>query len=111
MESFQCSKGSAREALKALELEGLVSTRSGPRGGDESAVRSWMHEQMCDAEHPMTALEGQASPHCLLEFDQQPLKTPQSNVEGGLLPIAIGIYITSEGRHIPLWRAVAGSSA
>ena len=33
MESFQCSKGSAREALKALEVEGLVSTRTGPSGG------------------------------------------------------------------------------
>ena len=33
MESFQCSKGSAREALKALEVEGLVNTRTGPSGG------------------------------------------------------------------------------
>jgi hypothetical protein len=28
-----------------------------------------MHEHMCDAEHHMTALEGQVSPHFLLEFD------------------------------------------
>ncbi|AZF64863.1 Transcriptional regulator, GntR family [Pseudomonas sp. LBUM920] len=39
------------------------------RAGDERAVRSLMHEPMCDAEHHMTALEGEISPHCLLEFD------------------------------------------
>jgi len=32
-------------------------------------VRSLMNEHMCDAEHHMTALEGQVSPHFLLEFD------------------------------------------
>lgn len=30
---YQCSKGTVREALKALEVEGLVCTRTGPGGG------------------------------------------------------------------------------
>jgi DNA-binding GntR family transcriptional regulator len=39
------------------------------RAEDEATVRSLMHEHMCDAEHHMTALEGEVSPHFLLEFD------------------------------------------
>lgn len=33
MEQFQCSKGTVREALKSLEVQGLVSIRTGPNGG------------------------------------------------------------------------------
>lgn len=33
MELFACSKGTIREALKSLEVQGLVSVRTGPRGG------------------------------------------------------------------------------
>ncbi|WP_286788470.1 MULTISPECIES: FadR/GntR family transcriptional regulator [unclassified Pseudomonas] len=33
MERFGCSKGTVREALKALEVEGLVIMRTGPSGG------------------------------------------------------------------------------
>jgi GntR family transcriptional regulator, transcriptional repressor for pyruvate dehydrogenase complex len=60
MESFQCSKGSAREALKALEVEGLVSTRTGPTGGAylnqagtepaSRALRNYLHFQHLDGE-------------------------------------------------------------
>jgi len=60
MESFQCSKGSAREALKALEVEGLVSTRTGPSGGAylnqagtepaSRALRNYLHFQHLDGE-------------------------------------------------------------
>ena len=60
MESFQCSKGSAREALKALEVEGLVNTRTGPSGGAylnavgtepaSRALRNYLHFQHLDGE-------------------------------------------------------------
>ncbi|AZD03099.1 FadR/GntR family transcriptional regulator [Pseudomonas chlororaphis] len=60
MESFQCSKGSAREALKALEVEGLVNTRTGPSGGAylnqagtepaSRALRNYLHFQQMDGE-------------------------------------------------------------
>ncbi|MFP3979048.1 FadR/GntR family transcriptional regulator [Marinobacter sp. KMM 10035] len=33
MEQFQCSKGTVREALKSLEVQGLISIRTGPNGG------------------------------------------------------------------------------
>jgi DNA-binding FadR family transcriptional regulator len=33
MEQFDCSKGTVREALKSLEVQGLVSIRTGPNGG------------------------------------------------------------------------------
>lgn len=33
IERFDCSKGTVREALKALEVEGLVVSRTGPGGG------------------------------------------------------------------------------
>lgn len=33
MDLFACSKGTIREALKSLEVQGLVSVRTGPRGG------------------------------------------------------------------------------
>ncbi|HET8848401.1 MAG TPA: FCD domain-containing protein [Marinobacter sp.] len=33
MEQFECSKGTVREALKSLEVQGLVSIKTGPNGG------------------------------------------------------------------------------
>ncbi|MEC7816458.1 MAG: FadR/GntR family transcriptional regulator [Pseudomonadota bacterium] len=33
MEQFECSKGTVREALKSLEVQGLISIRTGPNGG------------------------------------------------------------------------------
>ena len=33
MEQFDCSKGTVREALKSLEVQGLASIRTGPNGG------------------------------------------------------------------------------
>jgi len=33
MAQFECSKGTVREALKSLEVQGLVSIRTGPNGG------------------------------------------------------------------------------
>ncbi|UQG60856.1 FadR family transcriptional regulator [Marinobacter sp. M3C] len=33
MEQFECSKGTVREALKSLEVQGLISVRTGPNGG------------------------------------------------------------------------------
>ena len=60
MEHFECSKGTAREALKALEVEGLVSTRTGPTGGAylnevgtepaSRALRNYLHFQHLDGE-------------------------------------------------------------
>lgn len=35
MEHFGCSKGTVREALKALEVEGLLAMQAGPNGGPE----------------------------------------------------------------------------
>ncbi|MGH6762671.1 MAG: FadR/GntR family transcriptional regulator [Phyllobacterium sp.] len=35
MERYGCSKGTIREALKALEVEGLIAMQSGPHGGPE----------------------------------------------------------------------------
>ena len=53
-------QGSAREALKALEVEGLVSTRTGPSGGAylnqagtepaSRALRNYLHFQHLDGE-------------------------------------------------------------
>jgi DNA-binding FadR family transcriptional regulator len=60
MESVQCSKGSASEALKALEVEALVSTYTGPGGGvypnpagtepASRALRNYLHFQLLDGE-------------------------------------------------------------
>lgn len=33
MEQFECSKGTVREALKSLEVQGLVTIKTGPNGG------------------------------------------------------------------------------
>lgn len=33
MDSFECSKGTVREALKSLEVQGLISIKTGPNGG------------------------------------------------------------------------------
>ncbi|MCB1373241.1 MAG: FadR family transcriptional regulator [Rhodobacteraceae bacterium] len=40
MEHYGCSKGTIREALKALEVEGLVRMLSGPNGGPEVQAAS-----------------------------------------------------------------------
>jgi DNA-binding FadR family transcriptional regulator len=60
MERFECSKGTAREALKALEVEGLVVTRTGPNGGAylaavstepaSRALRNYLHFNHVDGE-------------------------------------------------------------
>jgi len=33
MELFECSKGTVREALKSLEVQGLIRLKTGPGGG------------------------------------------------------------------------------
>jgi GntR family transcriptional regulator, transcriptional repressor for pyruvate dehydrogenase complex len=60
MERFTCSKGTAREALKALEVEGLVISRTGPNGGAylcevdmapaSRALRNYLHFNCVDGE-------------------------------------------------------------
>lgn len=58
MEHYGCSKGTMREALKALEVEGLVRMLSGPNGGPEiqsasidivtQQLRQYLHFQKLD---------------------------------------------------------------
>lgn len=58
MEHYGCSKGTIREALKALEVEGLVRMVSGPNGGPEiqnasidvmtQQLRQYLHFQTID---------------------------------------------------------------
>ncbi|WP_421566958.1 FadR/GntR family transcriptional regulator [Ochrobactrum sp. EDr1-4] len=55
MEHYCCAKGTIREALKALEVEGLIAMQSGPNGGPEiqpssleiamQQLRQYMHFQ------------------------------------------------------------------
>lgn len=61
MEHYGCSKGTIREALKALEVEGLVRMQSGPNGGPEiqhasidivtQQLRQYLHFQKLDFAH------------------------------------------------------------
>ncbi len=61
MERYACSKGTIREALKALEVEGLVRMVSGPNGGPEvqsssidivmQQLRQYLHFQTVDFKH------------------------------------------------------------
>lgn len=61
MEHYGCSKGTIREALKALEVEGLVRMLSGPNGGPEiqhasidiatQQLRQYLHFQKLDFAH------------------------------------------------------------
>lgn len=61
MERYGCSKGTIREALKALEVEGLVRMLSGPNGGPEiqsasvevvaQQLRQYLHFQKVDFRH------------------------------------------------------------
>ncbi|MCZ0963156.1 FadR/GntR family transcriptional regulator [Paracoccus benzoatiresistens] len=61
MEHYGCSKGTMREALKALEVEGLVRMLSGPNGGPEiqhasidiatQQLRQFLHFQKLDFAH------------------------------------------------------------
>lgn len=58
--TYSCSKGTAREAMKALQVEGLVVTRTGPGGGaylaDADAepaarmLRAYLHFRHIDGE-------------------------------------------------------------
>src|SRR6185312_15424069 len=40
MQHYGCSKGTMREALKALEVEGLILMQAGPNGGPEVQATS-----------------------------------------------------------------------
>ena len=61
MEHYGCSKGTIREALKALEVEGMVRMLSGPNGGPEiqdasidiatQHLRQYLHFQKLDFAH------------------------------------------------------------
>ena len=61
MEHYGCSKSTIREALKALEVEGLVRMLSGPNGGPEiqhasidivtQQLRQYLHFQKLDFAH------------------------------------------------------------
>lgn len=61
MERYACSKGTIREALKALEVEGLVRMVSGPNGGPEvqsssidivmQQLRQYLHFKTVDFSH------------------------------------------------------------
>ena len=61
IEHYGCSKGTMREALKALEVEGLVRMLSGPNGGPEiqhasidivtQQLRQYLHFQKLDFAH------------------------------------------------------------
>ncbi|WP_347268328.1 FCD domain-containing protein [Paracoccus sp. (in: a-proteobacteria)] len=61
MEHYGCSKSTIREALKALEVEGLVRMLSGPNGGPEiqhasidivaTQLRQYLHFQKLDFAH------------------------------------------------------------
>lgn len=61
MDHYGCSKGTMREALKALEVEGLVRMLSGPNGGPEiqnasidiatQQLRQYLHFQKLDFAH------------------------------------------------------------
>ncbi len=58
IDRFECSKGSVREALKALEVEGLVISKTGPGGGSylseagsepaSRTLRNFLHFQKID---------------------------------------------------------------
>ncbi|WP_286238835.1 FadR/GntR family transcriptional regulator [Neptuniibacter halophilus] len=61
MEQFECSKGTVREALKSLEVQGLISIKTGPNGGAvlmrvefskaSELLRNFLHfEQPCGTE-------------------------------------------------------------
>lgn len=43
IELFGCSKGTIREALKSLEVQGLVSVKTGPQGGASLVSVSYEH--------------------------------------------------------------------
>jgi DNA-binding FadR family transcriptional regulator len=55
IDHYGCSKGTVREALKALEVQGLIATRTGPNGGAylravpfqtaAQALRNYLHFQ------------------------------------------------------------------
>nr|WP_262273143.1 FCD domain-containing protein [Microvirga sp. HBU65207] len=60
MQHYSCAKGTLREALKALEVQGLVKMQTGPNGGAEiqpvsidaamQQLRSYLHFQVLDFE-------------------------------------------------------------
>jgi hypothetical protein len=66
-----------RKQFDAANLDYHKQLLSALRANDEAAVRSLMHEHMCDAEHHMTALEGQVSPHfCWSSTTPENTKSP-----------------------------------
>ncbi|MNL23166.1 transcriptional regulator NanR [compost metagenome] len=58
-----------RKQFDAANLDYHKRLLNALQAEDESSVRQLMHEHMCDAEHHMSALEGEVTRHFLLEFD------------------------------------------
>lgn len=61
MEQFECSKGTVREALKSLEVQGLIQLKTGPNGGAtlvkvpyplaSQLLRNYLHFQHPTGQH------------------------------------------------------------
>lgn len=68
LEHYSCSKGTIREALKSLEVQGLVKMCTGPNGGPEvctvspevimQQLRTFLHFQSLDFEQIYTLRQG-----------------------------------------------------
>ncbi|SEG88177.1 FadR/GntR family transcriptional regulator [Marinobacterium lutimaris] len=84
MEQFDCSKGTVREALKSLEVQGLVSIRTGPNGG--ATLERVPYEKASELLRNFLHFEQPSGPEIyalrtLIEPEIAALATPKLNTE------------------------------
>ena len=93
LEHYNCSKGTIREALKSLEVQGLVKMVTGPNGGPEvctvsldvimQQLRTFLHFQKFDFQQVYSlrqSLEVMLAKSVVGRLDEQHLAKLQSNI-------------------------------
>ncbi len=94
MQHYGCAKGTLREALKALEVQGLVKMQTGPNGGAEiqpvsidaamQQLRSYLHFQVLDFEQIYVlrrGLEVSLAESVVGRLTEDQLKRLETNIE------------------------------
>ncbi|WP_241963248.1 FadR/GntR family transcriptional regulator [Paracoccus suum] len=113
MQHYRCAKGTIREALKVLEVQGLVEMQTGPNGGAvirpvsidavTQQLRTYLHFQSLDFEEVYAirhSLEVTLAESVVGKLDETQLTRLEENIESCVAALAAGER--TKARHLEL---------